>query len=71
MIDAELFVELTRIANEQFDGHFTGMKFTTNWRVCFGTLAAGRAHIRKMPEGQTFSEAANKAIKTLSCAYDY
>ena len=33
----DLFKE---IANEQFDGHYTVMKFTTNYRVAFGTIMA-------------------------------
>ena len=27
--------ELIKIANEKYDGHFTIMKFTINYRVCF------------------------------------
>lgn len=30
--------QVIKIANEEFDGHFTLMKFTTNWRLTFGTV---------------------------------
>lgn len=33
----ELLKRIEKIADEHHDGHFTIMKFTTNWRVCFGT----------------------------------
>ena len=33
----ELLKRLVDIANERFDGHLTIMKFSTNWRVGFGT----------------------------------
>jgi hypothetical protein len=28
---------LESCARLHYDGHFTVMRFTTNWRVCFGT----------------------------------
>lgn len=30
--------KLIEIANKEYDGHFTLMKFTTDWRCCFGTI---------------------------------
>jgi hypothetical protein len=42
-------------------GHFRIMKFTTNWRVCFGTVE-WREDIEKMPVGKTFAEAAQKVL---------
>ncbi len=30
--------KLIDIANKEYDGHFTLMKFTTDWGCCFGTL---------------------------------
>lgn len=30
--------KLIDIANKEYDGHFTLMKFTGDWRCCFGTL---------------------------------
>jgi hypothetical protein len=59
--DAEWFAQLVEVANKEMDGHFTIMKFTTNWRVCFGTVE-WREDIDQMPVGRTFAEAAQKAL---------
>ena len=49
------------IADNNFGGHFTVMKFTTNWRVGFGTPAS-RCDIDQMWEGKTFASAAQAAL---------
>lgn len=49
------------IANRKYDGHFTVMKFTTNWRVCFGTPEDRNDRV-SMEFGNSFEEAAIKAI---------
>ena len=61
----DLFKE---IANEQFDGHYTVMKFTTNYRVAFGTIHANnyselREEIKRMAEGKTLESACKKCIE--------
>jgi hypothetical protein len=48
------------IINLKFDGHYTLMKFTTNYRFCFGTLAPmdyyrWRIQIKKMSEDESAS----------------
>jgi hypothetical protein len=48
--------QLTKIANEKYDGHYTLMKFTTNYRVCFGTID-NIEKIKYMAEGKTLDEA--------------
>jgi hypothetical protein len=53
--------QLKAIADRHFDGHVTIMKFTTNWRVGFGT-PTWRCDIDRMWEGKTFNEAATAAI---------
>jgi hypothetical protein len=58
----KLLEQLTQIATDIADGHFTVMKFTTNWRVMFGT-PMGRCDICDAFEGKTFEEAAMKAIE--------
>ena len=68
----DLFKE---IANEQFDGHYTIMKFTTNYRVAFGTLHANdydelREVIRGMAEGKTLEEACNKCVEEGTSLYN-
>lgn len=62
MTDTELFAELVKVANEKTSGHFTVLKFTTNWRVCFGT-PNDRLDMEEMPVGKTFAEAAKKALR--------
>jgi hypothetical protein len=59
--DLELLKAIVEMADKQFDGHLTVMKFTTNWRVGFQT-PAGREDIDKMPSGDTFAEAARNAL---------
>jgi hypothetical protein len=58
----ELMQKLETVANQKFDGHFTVMKFTTNWRVCFGTPDC-REDIDIMAEGKTFASAARLALE--------
>lgn len=54
--------KLVQIANERYDGHFTLMKFTNNWRCCFGTILDTMYAIKYMPEGKTMEEAIKKCI---------
>ena len=49
------------VANARFDGHPTVMKFTTNWRVSFGT-PSDRDSIAAMAAGSTFGNAAKNAL---------
>lgn len=52
------------IANEYHDGHFALMKFTTNWRFCFGTPMLNHMTIVDATYvGNTMEEAIEKAIK--------
>jgi len=64
--------EFDRIAEAEFDGHYTIMRFTTNWRVAFGTISLAtheelREHIDRMAVGSTLGEAINKAIAGRVC----
>jgi hypothetical protein len=58
----------TQIANEKYGGHFTLMKFSTNYRFCFGTVEydcdvmAYRNNIKNMREGETLDRAITRAI---------
>ena len=63
------------IANEQFDGHYTVMKFTTNYRVAFGTIHANdydelREVIQGMAEGKTLEEACKKCVEEGTSLYN-
>ena len=68
----DLFKE---IANEQFDGHYTIMKFTTNYRVAFGTIMANdycelREVIQGMAEGKTLEEACKRCVEEGTSLYN-
>lgn len=66
MINKELFELFCDIANKRYDGHFTLMKFTTNWRCGFGTVHAGYVNQRGIPvsevSGMAIGKDANEAI---------
>jgi hypothetical protein len=62
MTDAEIFESLVTTAREISGGHLTILRFTTNWRVGFGTYSDGAKDIDYMPSGRTFAEAAMKAL---------
>src|SRR5262249_3031935 len=68
--DQELMKRLQRVASEHFGGHFTVMKFTTNWRIMFGTPGE-RADIANAPCGKTFAEAAAKALAAPEHTWQY
>jgi hypothetical protein len=59
--DAELLADLERVASRLHDGHVTIMRFTTNWRVGFGT-PLWRCDICDMASGKTFADAALAAL---------
>ncbi len=62
------FELLKAYAEKYYDGHFTVMKFTTNFRVAFGTMYSNdyselREDISKMAEGKTLEDACKKCIE--------
>lgn len=67
-LDVVMMRKLMGLAERLADGHLTILKFTTNWRIEFGTIAwdtdliEWRETIEKMPVGSTFSKAAKAAI---------
>jgi hypothetical protein len=65
----ELMQELIAVANGDFDGHVTIMKFTGNWRVGFGTVSE-RCDIDKLAVGKSFEVAARSALATKCSVYD-
>lgn len=56
------------VAKERYNGHFTLLRFTTNWRFCFDTIEFSsdpkewRENINKMYEGKTMESAILKAL---------
>ena len=61
-IVSDAISRLEAVAKEIADGHFTVMRFTTNWRVSFGT-PGNRYDISKMFVATTLEEAVEKAIQ--------
>ena len=49
--------KLIEIANKKHGGHFTILKFTTNYRVCLGTVIDPQLDSLFMAKGQTLDEA--------------
>ena len=61
----------SRMANENYDGHFTLLKFTTNWRCCFGTPSEiNHNFTAEMAEGKTPDEAMAKAMEKNINSFD-
>lgn len=56
-----LLDQLEARAKGEADGHFTIMRFTTNWRVALGT-PDGRKDITRMAEGKTLAEAIRQCL---------
>jgi len=65
----EKLEKVIKIAEEEFDGHFTLMKFTNNWRFTFGTIE-NRDDISLAENGETLDEVLDKAIESKNSVYD-
>lgn len=61
--------KLIDIANKEYDGHFTLMKFTTDWGCCFGTLDNTHMTSYEMSHGKTMSGAIKKCISNRTDTY--
>lgn len=61
--------ELIDIANKEYDGHFTLLKFTTDWACCFGTICETVIYSNYMAHGKTMNEAIRKCIKDRTDVY--
>jgi hypothetical protein len=57
---------MTEFAAKHSDGHFTIMKFTTNWRVSFGTPNE-REDISEMAVAKTMEDAVRMAVAQSTC----
>lgn len=70
-----LFQTLIDIANSEYDGHFTLMKFTTNWRCCFGTVEEydrlDNPQIEQMAKGKTMEIAIRNCILKNCSTYNF
>ena len=61
--------KVIEIADKEFDGHFTLMKFTSNWRLTFGTVE-DRDMISAAECGLTLDEVLDKVIASKRSVYD-
>lgn len=52
----ELLAQLEDHANFKYDGHYTIFKFTTGFKVCFGTITE-RDEINKLEKYDTLKKA--------------
>jgi hypothetical protein len=75
--DLALLNQLIAVAFGLDDGHLSVIRFTTNWRVGFGTPAyanprAGEefSDVDRMPAGRTFAEAARAALADARSLYE-
>lgn len=66
----ELLKQAEEIAKEKYDGHFTLMRFTTNWRFCFGQ-PYDYNEIQAMAGGKTMIEAIQRGIKQNCNAHSF
>ena len=57
----DLLSELEKLAIEKADGHYTLMRFTTNWGCCLGTVE-DRASISSMKTGATIDDAISACL---------
>lgn len=65
------FDKLIEKANKDYDGHFTLLKFTGNWRCCLGTfLYTTYFHTNNMAEGKTMDQAIENCLKDNVNVYD-
>lgn len=58
------------VAKEEYGGHFTLMRFTTNWRFIFGTLGNDE-EMFLMESAKTLDEILDKAIENKKSVYDF
>ncbi|HET7884428.1 MAG TPA: hypothetical protein VFL55_26300 [Acetobacteraceae bacterium] len=68
--DLALLSRLVAIAHERHNGDLTVMRFSSNWRIGFGTPREHR-DISRMPKGATFTEAAQSALADPRPLHDY
>lgn len=67
----EVFEKVLEKAKDDYDGHFTLLKFTTNYKFCFGTLMdVNNLVTMRMASGKTAEEAMEKGLKEDINCYD-
>jgi len=61
--DQQIFKIAEILGDNCFDGHFTVMRFTSNWRMSFGNQPNDRQAIDDMASGYTLTEAFINALE--------
>lgn len=56
-------------ANKYYNGHFTVLKFTTDWACCFGTLRVNEGNIPFMSHGKSIWDAMEMCLNDTNDAY--
>lgn len=56
--------KLIELATAEYDGHFSLLKFSSNWSCCFGTITDGYEDIEQMSVRKTMDEAIDRCIQT-------
>ncbi|WP_153721791.1 hypothetical protein [Sporosarcina cascadiensis] len=70
--EVELLTKVQEHANLHYDGHFVLMKFTGNWRTCFGTPSGDcRNQIHQMIEGNSLEECLTKLLAEPVSTYNF
>ena len=69
MVFVSKLEKLMEIANKEYGGEFTLMKFRSNWRCCFGIINDTQLGISLMAEGKTLDGAIKNCIKNDINAY--
>ena len=54
---------MTKIANENYDGHYTILKFTDSYKVAFGTPSDLRDDVPAIPTYPDLESALKSAVK--------
>lgn len=62
--------KLIEIANKEYGGNFTLIKFKSNWRCCFGVINDTELGVNLMAEGKTLDDAIENCIKNDTNAYE-
>ena len=63
VIDQDIFEKCEKHAKENYDGHYTLLRFSSDWAFCFGTLMDVNPYTTAlMSHGSTPSEAMLKGL---------
>jgi hypothetical protein len=61
--DKDLLELCFEVSSKKYDGHFTLMRFSGNWRACFGPQPSSRSDIDNMMPGETLRDCLLSVLK--------